>query len=224
MTEKSGQEKLMGNDLAGKLLVGIHKRVAMLIERPWPDIQQEIELKTAAIIKENTHRTIDERSKSFLLPVSSFLLATYRTLSTMIEDRERVLKVLSEEVSEAMGSDMETYLYNRFRITQDAPGEAFKMACENFKKIGEDQFGRTFVYEKEVQNESRCSFNVRKCFFDDFFRDNGAQELMPVCCVQDNLWMDELNKPDYGLTVTRSSTISEEGDACHFHFTKKNTD
>lgn len=221
MTEKSGQGQPVRNDIAGKMFVGIHKRVATLLERPWPEIQKEIELKTAAIMNENAHRAIDEQSKRFLLPVSSLLLAAYRTLLTMIEDKEKLLMVLSEEVGEAMGGDMAKYLYDRFRIRQDAPGEALKMACENFKKIGEDRFGRTFVYEKDVQNESGCSFNVRKCFFDEFFRENGAPELMPVCCMQDNLWMTELNKPRYGLTVTRSSIISEGGDACRFHFAKR---
>ncbi len=221
MTEKSGQEQLKVTDFKGELLSGIRKRVATLIEQPWPDIQRVIEVNATDIINENSNHAINERDISFLVPVSSFLLATYRTLSEMIEDREQLIKVLTEAVGEAMGSDMKTYLYNRFRITQDAPGEAFEMVCENFKKIGEDQFGRSFVYEKEVQTESNCSFAVRKCFFDEFFRDKGVPELMPVCCVQDNFWMDELNKPEYGLTVTRSSLMSEGGDACRFHFTKR---
>jgi hypothetical protein len=153
----------------------------------------------------------------------SVILAAYRILLTMIENKDQVLKILQAMIGDLLKETIEDYLVSRFGITQDAPEKAFEMACSNFKKRGEEQMGSAFVYEQEISEQTRCVVNLRKCFFNDFFRDNSAPEVTPVLCTGDNVWMEELNKPKYVVRVERTKTLAEGGDACDFNFYKVNT-
>jgi len=119
-------------------------------------------------------------------------------------------------------SDIEAYLTKRFGITQDAPDRAYEQCRINFKKFGDEQLGRSYVYEQESSGDTESCVNVTKCFFYDFLSANGALELLlPVSCMQDEMWMKELDKPKYKMSFSRSSMLPEGSDACRYKITKK---
>lgn len=207
--------------IAATFLAPLQERVAHLAKRPWTDVQREIEALAQSLREENAKLVVDEPSESHLTR-SSLLLSAYRVLSPLIDDRallqEGLYSALYNELKQGVGA----YLVERFDISPDAPGEAFAKASVNFKKIGDERFGRTFIYEREVLDETQGVTAVRKCFFNDFFRANGALELLPLLCAGDELWMDELNKPKYGVKAFRTALLSKDDDACRFHFTRVN--
>ena len=220
MSETSDQMERLMQGLSDKVLGELKKRVEPLVDRAWAEIRQKIESHADSLREKNAHRVIDGPSGLFL-HTCSILLAGYRVILPLIKDQDKVLNIRGEAMSDRLREGIEAYLVDRFDITQDAPDRAFEKAKSNFKGIGEVRFGRAYVYEQENQDEARYSVHVRKCFFNEFFSENEAPEMTQhVFCIQDDIWMDELNNPKYGLKVSRSSIIAEGDDACSFHFSK----
>ena len=65
--------------------------------------------------------------------------------------------------------------------------------------------------------------NIHQCFFNDFFRANGAPELTALFCRVDNLWMDELANPKYRVRAERPTALGFGDDVCRFQFTNTDT-
>lgn len=191
--------------------------VGHILEQPWTKVQRDIVTLTQSLAEENAHRAIDKPSESHLLR-SSLLLAAYRVLLPLIEKRALLQEKLHVALYGEIEQAVEAYLVKRFGISPDAPEEAFDKASVNFKKIGDEKFGRAFIYEREMQDEAQSINIIRKCFFNDFFRANEALELLPLLCAGDELWMEELNKPKYGVRSFRTALLSKGDDACRFHF------
>jgi len=221
MTEDSNQLDVQVKAIAATFLTPLRERVAHLIERPWLDVQQEIEALAQSLRDENANRVVDEPSKNHLVH-SSLLLSAYRVLSSLIDDKALLLEDLYGALYDELKQGVEAYLVERFDISPSAPEEAFAKASVNLKKIGDKKFGRAFVYEREVLDRTQGVTVIRKCFFNDFFRANGTLELLPLLCRGDELWMNELNKPKYGVKAFRTALLSKGDDVCRFHITKVN--
>jgi len=219
MPEDSNQPGVQVKAITATFLTPLRERLSHLIERPWQDVQQEIEARVQSLREENANRVVDEPSKSHLVR-SSLLLAAYRVLLSLIDDRALLLEDLYGAFYDELKRGVEAYLVERFDISPGAPEEAFDKASVNLKKIGDRKFGRAFVYEREVLDETQGITVVRKCFFNDFFRANGALELLPLLCAGDDLWMDELNKPKYGVKALRTAILSKGDNVCRFHITR----
>ena len=111
-------------------------------------------------------------------------------------------------------------LADRFGISEDVPEEAFTQIAANFKKRGEEQYGKGWTYVQDVQDERHSFINIEKCFFNDFFCANGVPEMTLICCTTDSLWIDELEQPRYGIRFDRPTTLAQGDDMCRFQFTK----
>ena len=114
---------------------------------------------------------------------------------------------------------MDDYFEKRMGILNDKPETAWKKLCENYIRIGEAQFGKSWVFEQGVMDTKRCFVNVRKCGFYDFFLENGARDLLYCFCALDYVWIDALEK--YGLKFQRPTILAEGSDDCRFQFFKK---
>jgi hypothetical protein len=79
------------------------------------------------------------------------------------------------------------------------------------------------TYVQEVQDRTRSFINIQQCFFNDFFRANGAPEVTPIFCAMDYLWAEELEQPHYGVRFDRPTTLAQGDDMCRFQFTKSPT-
>jgi len=220
MTEQVENRELLGKDPAVEMLASLERNAAGVVNRPWCQVVKEIMQATGAIIRDNAALAVDEQSKMFLLPTSAFALAVYRVLSGIIGDRDRVIDILARSVAGQMSA--EAYVARRYGVTQDAPEQAFEMCRVNFKRIGEEQYGRSFVFDQDTSGDTDFCISVRKCYWKDFLSANGAIELLlPVSCMQDEMWIEELNKPKYRMTVRRSPTMAQGNDACRVYFSKR---
>ena len=83
--------------------------------------------------------------------------------------------------------------------------------------------GSTIRYVQDVQDAERSFTNIHRCFYNDFFRANGAPEVTPIFCAMDYLWAEELEKPQYGVRFERPTTLARGDDMCRFQFTKITT-
>ena len=202
-----------------KLNLSFRKQFQLLIKQPWRELQKQIELYARSLKQENGQLAVDSISEQ-LLSNTSFVLAAYRILTPLANDRDRILVCLQKVMGSLISENIEGYLMSRIGITQEEPQKAFDTACKNFKKKGEEQMGRSFIYEQEVAQRSLCVVNIRKCFFNDFFKTNCSAEITTVYCAGDNIWMEELNKPKYFVSVERTKTLAEGKDACDFRFSK----
>jgi hypothetical protein len=221
MGEQTENREILGKDPAAEMLATIQERATPLINQPWAEVVQLIMQNTGIILKENAGLAVDQQSKTYLLPTAAFVLAAYRVLYNIIGDKDKVIEILAAAVA-SQWSDVEGHLRRRLGITQDAPDKAYEMCRVNFKKIGDEQFGCTYMFEQESSGDTESCVNVRKCFFYDFLSTNGALELLlPISCMQDDIWMNELNKPKYKMSMNRSSMLPLGNDDCRYEFKKK---
>ena len=182
-------------------------------------IIQDIEERTRPIRAANQARVVDEPSTHHLA-LTSLLLASYRVLLPLMEDREAVLTLLRTVLAAPLRHQMQPYLTRRFGIDPTAPAQAFDAAAANFKLRGEALFGNAFMYEQAVQTPEQSFVNIRRCFFNDFFRANDAPELTPLFCFLDTLWADALHAGAYNVRFERPTTLAAGDDRCRFHFTR----
>ena len=131
-----------------------------------------------------------------------------------------VLGIFREAITAPFMQSVSQSPVNRFGISEDAPEEAFSRIAENFKRRGEERFGKAFVYVQDVQDETRSFTNIHRCFFNDFFRANGAPEVTPLFCALDNVWAAALQNGRYGVRFDRPTTLANGDDVCRFQFSK----
>ena len=210
--ERSERSQLFLNALTAKLSKTFPDRTTAIIH--------EIEAVVPEIRQLNQSRVVDEPSKNHL-ELTSLLLASYRVLNTVMSDREAILSLMRQTLAEPLQDYMQRYLTQRFGILPDAPTEAFDAAATNFKQRGEQSFGKAFQYEQEVQTTEQSFVNIRRCFFNDFFRANDAPELTPLFCFMDTLWADALHEGDYNVRFERPTTLAAGDDMCRFQFTRE---
>lgn len=147
------------------------------------------------------------------------VLIIYRLLRPVIGEK-RALGAIQSILSRQFRRHTNSYLEDRFGITQDAPGEAFARVSENYQPRGQRLFGSGFIYVRAVQTPERSDTHIRRCLFNDFFRAHRAPELTPVFCALDSIWVDELHQPRYGLRFDRPTTLAAGDDACRFQFSR----
>jgi len=222
MSQDLNQLNIKVRDALEAFLVSLQERAAHLIKQPWADIRPEIESLAQSLQEQNAGLVVDEPSKSHLAR-SSLLLAAYRVLTPLIDDRSLVRENLQIALDDRVKQDVAAYLVERFDISSAMPEQAFERAAVNLKKIGDRKFGRAFIYQQEILTETQGVTVVRKCFFNDFFRANNARELLPLLCAGDELWMNELNQPKYGVRAFRTALLSQGDTVCRFHITRVNS-
>jgi hypothetical protein len=202
-----------------KVLLGeLRGRVPSTIDKPWPELSRAIRGLTRTLEKSNAWRVQDEQG-AVHLKVACSLLAVYRTLAPLFENREALLDTLKEVIDHiAFRDGADAFLLERFGISSDAPEEAWGKLCTNLMRQGEKQYGRSWCYEQGIRDKKRYFVNITKCGFADFFLENGAREVLYLLCAVDYIWGDALEK--YGIRFERPTTLSEGSDACRFQFFK----
>ena len=92
---------------------------------------------------------------------------------------------------------------------------------ENFLQGDQEVFGEKFNYTQETLTDDFIYVMIQRCFFNDFLRGNQAPELIPVFCVCDNIWADEIKKEKHGVTFQRPSLLSLGDDACRLQIERR---
>lgn len=205
--------------LVTNLMAAVRPLVTDLHGRSWEEIETAVRNHMIEITEQNKGRMIDAPSRRWLL-IASMILGAYHELRPLVKDEQTRLSILRNAMVAPFKERVSAYLADRFGISQGTPGEAFSRIAENFIARGEERFGRSYTYVQEVQDGTRSFINIRKCLFNDFFRANGAPEVTPICCAIDDLWAEELEKPQYGVRFDRPTTLARGDDMCRFQFTK----
>jgi len=210
---------LISKELISNFLTIVRSQVTDLHGSSWENIEIALNDRMTKIIKRNKARIIDAPSKRWLL-LASMILAFYKELIVIIKDEHTVFTLLRDTMAAPLKEGITTYIADRFGIAQDAPGEAFDRIAQNFKTRGEERFGQAYTYVQEVQDERRSFVSVQKCLINDFFRANQMSELALIFCAMDDVWADELSKPQYGVRFERPTTLARGDDMCRFQFSK----
>jgi len=158
----------------------------------------------------------DERTEYFV-HFCSLLLEMYRVLERTAGQAE-ALDLVRQILLEPIRATVKDWLARRFDIDQTEPAAAFGKVRLNFKSRGEAVVGDSFRYEVCEDDEAHHFVHIKKCFFNDFFRNQGAPELTPVVCEFDNFWAEEMNSGPYNVRFKREGMLSLGDDACRFHF------
>ena len=219
MSEQVRARVSIDEAIVTNLLKAVRPQIADLHGCSWQELEASVRARAAILLEQNEARAIDAPSRQWLL-LASVILAAYRELLLLVGDEQSGLSILRNAMAAPFKERLTTYIVDRFGISQDAPEEAFKRIAENFKARGEERYGQAYTYVQEVQDEGRSFVNIQKCFFNDFFRANGAAEVTPIFCAMDNLWAEELEKPQYGVWFERTTTLARGDDMCRFQFTK----
>ncbi|MFO7963071.1 MAG: L-2-amino-thiazoline-4-carboxylic acid hydrolase [Desulfobacterales bacterium] len=193
-------------------------RVAHLVDAGWPEVIQAVRDYEISLEKTNAWRVEDEKG-AIHLKTGCTILAVYRALEPYFEDKQKLLDVMKEMIDQvAFGEGGENHLINRYGLDPHNPSEAWDRFCSSFLRIGQEEYGASWVYEQGIRDHKRFFINIRKCGFKDFFIENGAREVLYLLCSVDYIWADALEK--YNITFLRPTTLSEGSDACRFQFFK----
>jgi L-2-amino-thiazoline-4-carboxylic acid hydrolase len=182
------------------------------------ELEDEVRVRVSELVERNTHLALDAPTLQWIHR-ASVVLAVYQVLGPLAGGDE-VISILRDAMTEPFREKMSGYLLNRFGISQDAPAQAFDRISENFKTRGEERFGKAFLYVQDVQDANRSFTNIRRCFFNDFFRANGAAEVTRIFCALDNVWVDSLHETRYGVRFDRPTNLAQGADACRFQFSR----
>lgn len=183
--------------------------------------RREMQRQARVIYAANAHRIVDEASRWHLAWVSR-VLAAYHVVRPIVDNQEKTLALL-RAANEApfRATNPALLLLIRYGIPPLRPEQAFSALARNFKRRGERTFfGRGFTYEQDRLDGQRNFVNIRQCFFNDFFRANGAPELMRLFCPIDDLLLGELGKPKYRVRAERPTALGFGDDMCRFQFTQ----
>ena len=186
----------------------------------WQSAQESVRSDASQLVEQNAQLAEDDVGLPWI-EISAFTLALYRSLRSSLGNEKRSLELLREALTGLYRPQVTSYLQLRFGISQDSRKEAFRRVSENFHSRAEERFGRSFGYVDDVRDDGRVFVNVEKCLFNEFFRRNGAPEVMGVMCAFDTVWADEVNnEPEYGMRFEMPTTLGRGDDVCRFQFTK----
>ena len=152
----------------------------------------------------------------FHLSWCSAILATYHAcLNKGIEKKEAV-----EFCEQAIFENMQAgAISRRIEIMLDKSKDPFRAIVNSSKYQEEKFFGNTFVITREVDDENRYEALIHKCFYNDYFRGNGAPELMRIACRWDFIsWAKGIIPEKHGIKFTREVTLGLDGKECPFYF------
>ena len=197
-------------------LTQLERRVNPLLPAGSIFPRSAIDACTRGLILENRSRVVDDPSDNYVA-YASFILACYRELSSAGLDRSENLKTLGRVMADIRRSNVRTHLKDRFGLSLSGMEDAFETVSANFKRIGEKQYGKSFIYEQDLRNSERNFVNIRKCFFHDFLDANQTPELNPLFCALDYIWAEELEK-SCGVYFKRPTLLSRGEDMCRFQF------
>lgn len=182
-----------------------------------PDADATLRAEAARIGSENIQFGVDAAGRRWLT-LCSVLLAAYRKLLSVGEERTTALATLQTAMTVPFRAGIHAFMHDRFGISQDAPQDAFERIAATFQSRGEERFGRGFTFVADLRDDRRSFTTITTCLFNDFFRANGVPELTPICCALDLVWADELALPRYGVRFERPTTLAAGDDACRFRF------
>lgn len=209
-------EKGFMENLRKKYFSALNRRLEELFPEQANSIGDDIDKRHQDIIRKNQAWIVDPPAE-FHLFLTSLVLATYQVLVRKTNSKDTAMDIARFAFFEAQQHKaVKAYLVSMVEKEPDP----FTMMVKISKSKEEKQYGKTFVFERERDDDTHYFLNVKKCFYHDFFSAHGAPELTPVFCDWDNVWGDELKDGRFGVKFERPETIGYGGSVCRFQFTR----
>jgi L-2-amino-thiazoline-4-carboxylic acid hydrolase len=214
MSELLDRMEPFAEEMRREVLEDLGRRISPIVEQPWDALRQRIH-RLDPVLQEASAWRVKDPQGAVCLKVSCTLLAIYRTLSPLFEDKQELLAIMKAVIDAIhFKGGTDAFLREHFGICPDAPDDAWDQICTNFISKGQERFGSGWVVEQGIKDQRRCFFNFTKCGFADFFLAHDAREVLYLLCATDYIWGDALAK--YGIRFERPTTLSEGADACRF--------
>jgi hypothetical protein len=154
----------------------------------------------------------------FHLSWCSAILATYRACLVKNMEKQDAIEFTAAVIFENMQADA---IANRIRAMLNKAKDPF-MVMVNASKHHENKFfGNTFQFSRMIDNDSQYQAVFHKCFFNDYFHNNGVPELMKIACAWDLIsWSKGIDPEKHRLTFSRPVSLGLNGKDCSFTFNR----
>jgi hypothetical protein len=110
------------------------------------------------------------------------------------------------------------FIREKTRAALDQSQDAFREMVDASKQREALQFGPSFEFDRERDDEQAYLLNIRKCFWHSVFVTMGRPELTTVLCEFDRNWFDVISPERHGFRFERKTTLGYGGTHCPFHF------
>jgi hypothetical protein len=214
MTE---QNKWISDEINQSILQNFHEAINQHIGRLYnsqraQQVDQAIHLAQANFEKQHASWVKDEPSK-FHLQFMSLILAGYRTLSEFMT-REDALALVKTAVIEPNRKDM----LEGVKYALDYAPDPMVVIVDASREREEFFFGKTFIFERNQDDQQAYILHVKQCFYHQFAMTNDAPELMQILCEWDWLWANAIEPVRHNFSFELPTTLGYGGDMCRFCF------
>lgn len=171
----------------------------------------------ARLCAEN-RRFIDDIASEYHLSWSAAILAIYEACLAAGFDRPRAIAATRDTVFRNMRSDSVAAAVGR---SLDRAGDPFRFMVDASKSQERRFFGSAFSFRRVRDDGDAYRLRVGRCFYFDFFKANGAPELMAVACAWDLVsWSAGIVPARHGFSFSRPVTLGLDGADCEFDFVR----
>ena len=172
---------------------------------------------SVSLYEESSDMLIDVASEGHL-QLCSTLLAAYRALLGLQPESSDVMVDIDEALVQPLRERIDWWLDVRFGVHGDKPEQTFDVMAAKFAMTGTARFGESFEYIQEKLDQTQSLVQVRRCFFNDFFRRHGAENVTSLICKMDLVWADRINNSGHNVRFERPSLLSAGDNCCRFYF------
>jgi len=174
----------------------------------------ELKSKYESLVEKHRGRIVCSRSRTHLQQ-ASLALSTYRTLLPFVGDHARLVELIGK----LQGNESNDILGPLQRLAMWMSRDRFGMVSRRLRLLKQD-YGEGFEIELG-ESEGRSVLEVKKCFYEDFFRAEDAPELTASCCCSvDKNWFEGALSDQRGVAFERSSSIAAGDSSCRLIVSK----
>ncbi len=172
-------------------------------------ILEELKSKYDLISERNRHRgEVCSRSRTHLQQ-ASLALSTYRTLLPFVKDHARVVELIGK----LQGNESNDILGPLQKVAMWMSRDKFGMVSRRLALLKQD-YGEGFEIEL-AEAEGETALEVKRCFYEEFFRAEDAPELTASCCCSvDKNWFEGALSDQRGVAFERPSSIAAGDSSC----------
>eukprot|EP00741_Cyanophora_paradoxa_P004074 tig00000767_g3956.t1 len=174
----------------------------------------------AELVEAKRGALADERSMA-MLQQSALMLASYRAiLPYMNMNRHEAKEVLRRPLGDEGQAIPQMLVKFRLWMSRDPMESAISMA-----RTMEMDWGKAFEVAHDTQRtpEGRAvqhETTVTKCFYNSYFRENDAEELVPLFCGFDAVFFSALSPERHGVRFERPETLAQGAPRCLFRLAR----
>jgi len=181
-------------------------------------LEHAIKMHALAYVEKNQHLVTDEPSKAHLA-LCSLVISSYKVLTQKYDMKhEDAIQILGTCVSQNVQEWLKAVICLPLYVKTN-PIPALRGIFETEARMRGDGFD--WELHEDAMFKSFMNANVKKCFFNDFFRKNGASYLTGLFCAAEQRMFAQYNQPTkYNIRFELKATLAAGNPHCSFQFKK----